>query len=103
MLSDVPARWLAYQKTGNDKLFDAWVKVDRAVRDDAEEGWRLILELVALAAGNSEALSSIGAGPLEDLMRWHRTPYLDLSEGEAARNQPLADALHVARYPGHEF
>ena len=98
---DLPRRWLEYQRTSREEMFDAWIQVDSAVREDPKEGWRLVLELVRLAAGDPVALSSIGAGPLEDLVRFHPNPFLDIAEAEARRNPPLADALRGTRYPGH--
>ena len=98
---DLPRRWLEYQRTSREEMFDAWIQVDRAVREDPKEGWRLVLELVRLAAGDPVALGSIGAGPLEDLVRFHPNPFLDIAEAEARRNPPLADALRGTRYPGH--
>jgi len=98
---DLPRRWLEYQRTSREEMFDAWIQVDRAVREDPKEGWRLVLELVRLAAGDPDALGSIGAGPLEDLVRFHPNPFLDIAEAEARRNPPLADALRGTRYPGH--
>src|SRR5256886_976225 len=98
---DLPRRWLEYQRTSREEMFDAWIQVDRAVREDPKEGWRLVLELVRLAAADPVALGSIGAGPLEDLVRFHPNPFLDIAEAEARRNPPLADALRGTRYPGH--
>src|SRR5437763_475636 len=89
----LPRRWLEYQRTSREEMFDAWIQVDRAVREDPKEGWRLVLELVQLAAGDPVALNSIGAGPLEDLVRFHPNPFLDIAQAEARRNPPLADAV----------
>jgi hypothetical protein len=95
---DLPRRWLEHSRT-----FDAWIQVDRAVREDPEEGWRLVLALVRLATGDIDALAHIGAGPLEDLVRWHPNPYLDMAEQEAQHNPSFAEALRVTRYPGHDL
>ena len=100
---DLPRRWLEYQRTSREEMFDAWIQVDRAVQEDPKEGWRLVLELVRLAAGDPDALARIGAGPLEDLVRFHPNPFLDIAEAEARRNPPLADALRGTRYPGHQL
>jgi hypothetical protein len=100
---DLAERWIARAKSRSDQYFDAWIAVDRYVHEQPALGWRIILKIVELAEGDESVLGSVGAGPLEDLVRLHPVPYLDLAEAEAAANPPFAQALRITRYPGHEL
>lgn len=89
-------------RRGGEDTFDAWISVDRLVHSDPEEAWKFVLRLVELASTDLEALGYIGAGPLEDLVRFHPALLLDRAESEAGHNSAFREALRVARYPGHE-
>lgn len=86
---------------GGEETFDAWMAVDRLVHDEPEKAWNAVLRLVELASTDLEALSRIGAGPLEDLVRFYPTLLLARAESEASHNSAFAKALRTARYPGH--
>src|SRR5258708_29712229 len=61
---------------------------------DSEEAWLVIERLVA-AAANSRDLSSIGAGPLEDLMRVDGGRFVDRLGELVGRDDRWADAARA--------
>jgi hypothetical protein len=102
MIDSIARAYLEYLTNPSDERFDAWVDVDRIVHNDPEQGWQLMLRLVELAANDDEALMSIGAGPLEDLLTFY--PFrAEEAEEEAKRNLPLRRALSGARYWGNPY
>ena len=104
MNDDLARAYVEYSKTHEEGLSWAWEEVDRIVHSaDAASAWTVLVGLVEAASGDTDALAFIGAGPLEDLVRLHAVPLLDRAEEEARRNPAFAEALRVARYPGHQL
>ena len=93
MTHDELARaYLEYLRQGDDDSFQAYIDVENLVREEPYEAWELILTLVQLAAEDGEALGRIGAGPLEDLLRYQPAPILEWAEAEASQNAAFAIA-----------
>jgi hypothetical protein len=104
MPDDLAREYVEFAKSRSDDQEWAWVEVERIVRGvDSEAAWTLVMSLVEAATGDKQVLGLIGAGPLEDLLRLHPARLLDRAENEAKRNPAFAEALRVARYPGHEL
>ena len=102
MIDKIARAYLEYRANPSDDRFDDWVAVDRMVHNDPEQGWKVILRLVELAAGDEDALIYIGAGPLEDLLRLY--PFVaDDAKEEAKDNPALQRALSGARYWGNPY
>jgi len=65
-----------------DDEFSAWEKLNDSIEAKPDEGWQLILELIAKT--NSErVLGMIAAGPLEDLLAKHPHEVIDRIEQRA--------------------
>lgn len=64
----------------------------------AGEKWSLIKKLV-LAAKDREALGSIGAGPLEDLLYGSSEDFIERLELEAAKSEKFRFSLAIVRNP----
>ena len=65
---------------------------------DAEPKWEFIKALVA-SAPDQDALGSIGAGPLEDLLYGNTEDFIDRVEQEAALNEKFRVSLRIVRNP----
>ncbi len=65
---------------------------------DAEQEWEFIKELVA-AAPDDDALASIGAGPLEDLLYGNSEEFIERVEQEALVNEKFRFSLSIVRNP----
>jgi len=65
---------------------------------DAEQKWEFIIALVA-AAPDNDALGSIGAGPLEDLLYGNSEEFIERVEREAAANEKFRISLSIVRNP----
>lgn len=72
--------------------FWAWEAVDDEVRAPSDRVFELLLTL-AHEAKDDEALGYLGAGPVEDLVAWHGTRYLDEIEKWARRDPAFRKAL----------
>jgi hypothetical protein len=90
-------------KIEQEKLIKAWlkgriwaIKVEWSL--DAEQKWEFIKALVA-AAPDKDALGSIGAGPLEDLLYGNTEDFIDRVEQEAAVNERFRFSLAIVRNP----
>jgi hypothetical protein len=73
-VSDVVAAWFG----GEHTLYDA-------VHDTPEIAWQAILEIVARGLTDKQS-GLLAAGPLEDLLSYHGTQFIDRIEDEARRN-----------------
>jgi len=69
----------------HNATFWAWERVQDLLRNDPEVAWVVIVRLVAQA--DDDALGSVGAGPLEDLLSDHGEHFIDRVEA-AARSDP---------------
>jgi len=64
--------------------------------EDPEQKWEFIKELVA-AAPDDDALASIGAGPLEDLLYGNSEEFIERVEREAVVNEKFRFSLSIVR------
>lgn len=86
----------------SDELLDGWFvseaaawahsEVDELLRTDCAQGWAAVQALVQQAT-TEQALSSIGAGPLEDLVRRYPADLIDGVEWMAQAQPRLRRAL----------
>jgi hypothetical protein len=65
---------------------------------DAEQKWEFIKALVS-AAPDEDALASIGAGLLEDLLHGSSEEFIERVEQEAAANEKFRFSLSIVRNP----
>ncbi len=65
--------------------YEAWEVMFELVRDDPEEAWTLVLDMVALAPSRY-ALGSVAAGPLEDLLHGYGPQFIDRAVAAAAED-----------------
>lgn len=90
--------------TNARSVVEAWLKGRRwAIKvewglEDAEQKWEFIKELVA-AAPDDDALASIGAGPLEDLLYGNSEEFIERVEREAEVNEKFRFSLSIVRNP----
>ena len=56
-----------------------------AVQDAPEQAWLAILQILAQGLTDGE-LSLLAAGPLESLLDWHGSQFIDRVENEAKNN-----------------
>jgi hypothetical protein len=87
--------WVRYHIEGPGapvSRFAASEKVDELVHTDPEVGWSIVLRLVE-EAPDDLVLSSVAAGPLEDLLRKHGNAVLDRVEEEARRDPKFRRCL----------
>jgi hypothetical protein len=82
-------RWHVEWDTG--QFGRASLILNHLIDDRPEEAWKRILALIACA--NETALGSVGAGPLEDLIRQHGGVFVDTIEACARENSGLRAAL----------
>jgi len=68
-----------------------WENVHEMVDKDPERVWPLLVEMVERAPSD-DVRSSIAAGPLEDLIRWHSERFVDRLE----RQTLLSRHFHAA-------
>ncbi len=86
-LEQIVAAWYIHEET-----FWAWEEVNEIVERNVDEGWELVCCLVA-ATTDHEVLGTIGAGPLEDLIRKYGAAVVDRVEAEARRNSDFRYTL----------
>ena len=91
--------WLTMQRN-----WWAFEELHRQLKNEPQEGWLTLLCLIEAAEG-PEMLETIGAGPLEDLLRSHAEGFITSVEFEAAKNSKLRISLsHVwVRHKDHEI
>jgi hypothetical protein len=73
-VQEIVKNWL----DGEHTMFDA-------VQDAPEQAWLAILQISARGL-NEEQLSLLAGGPLESLLAWHGSQFIDRVENEAANN-----------------
>lgn len=69
-----------------DEWFWAWIEVEDCVRAATPDVFDLVLALV-VSAPNDDALSYVGAGPMEDLINWHGAAFVHRIEESARQNR----------------
>lgn len=72
--------------------FWAFEAVEDLVRERPEDGWSMVLRLVALAP-DERVLAAVAAGPLENLLCFHSYAFIDRVEIEARRDSKLRRCL----------
>ena len=102
-MSDKSKNHVGQREAYTEDLVNDWFEGHRWAREvewalDAEQKWEFIQALVA-AAPNDDALGSIGAGPLEDLLYCNSEEFIDRVEREAAVNEKFRLSLSIARNP----
>ncbi len=86
------AAWLDYDRTGKKTRFWAWSRVEDVIRRQPITGWSLVRRLIAGAADPGQ-LSSVAAGPLEDLLGAHGPVLIDRVEAAAREDPRVMQAL----------
>jgi hypothetical protein len=86
-----------------ETVVEAWLKGYKWARKvewgmNAEQKWEFIKELVAAAPDNA-TLSSIGSGPLEDLLYGNSEEFIERVEREAEVNEKFRFSLSIVRNP----
>jgi len=69
----------------------AWSALNDLIQGLPERGWPVLLEIIRRAPDH--ALDYLGAGPLEDLLRYHGAEVIEAMEREAERSPKLRLAL----------
>ena len=92
--ADIVSSWIKNCLEGgsNDERFWAWEVVDDAVRNDPEQGWLLIIELVK-SSPNDKVLANIAAGPLENLMNKNANEFIERIETFGRESQEFRKCL----------
>ena len=85
------AIWLRQSREKREEDFWAWEELTWTVIDDPERAWPVILQLVEQAVDAD--LEFIGAGPIEHLVEYHGTAFIDRIESTAASNERFREAL----------
>ena len=86
------AAWIRYTVEKRPEDFWAWDSASSiSSGSDTEAAWNLVVALVRNAP--DEALGSIGAGPLENLLNVHGAVLVDWIVGEAQRDHRFREAL----------
>src|SRR3954452_14769854 len=86
-VDELVSAWLTYQRN----LWSYSALVDLCTQNP-EAAWFVLLRILALVEGD-EMLQTIGAGPLEDLLKMHSSTLVARVEAEAAINPKLRTAL----------
>jgi len=102
-MSNKPKNQVGQREANTEDIVKDWFEGRRWAREvewalDAEQKWEFIKALVA-AAPNDDALGSIGAGPLEDLLYGNSEEFIDRVEREAGVNEKFRFSLSIARNP----
>jgi ABC-type nitrate/sulfonate/bicarbonate transport system substrate-binding protein len=84
--------YLRHYAEKDDSLFWAWQQLQDYLSSDPARAWSLTLKLIA-AAPTPEALSYIGAGPLEDLLYGRGEQFIDEVERLARQDPKFRRAL----------
>jgi hypothetical protein len=79
---------------GDTPHFWAWEEVTELVGTDPERAWRLTLEMVRQSRDDL-ALAAVAAGPLEDLLAWFGTQFVERVENLAATEPRFQQALKM--------
>ena len=74
--------WIEYHLTKNDDFFWAFEQFNDMVEESPEEAWNCILAVVA-ACTDKNVLGNLAAGPLEDLLTYHGSEFIDRIEIKA--------------------
>jgi hypothetical protein len=86
------AAYLAYARTRDDGLFDAWLDVtERISFRPPSETWPLVRELVRAAP--DDLLDYIAAGPLEDFLKEHGRAWIEEVVRDVRKDERLRRAL----------
>ncbi len=91
-MSELAAAYYSYQATQDDADAWAWERVNVLGFERPTDKWSQLLALVA-AAPDDIQIALLGAGPLEDLLRYHASDVVELLEGEIQGNARLRAAL----------
>ena len=85
----------------DERLLEAWFiheanfwsfdALSTLVSDEPETAWPIVLRLIDRAEG--QAIYTLAAGPLEDLLAGHGPAFIDRIAEEARRNPKLAEAV----------
>ena len=78
----------------HEAAFWAYMKLGDLVTEDPETAWSVILRVVE-RAGTDDQLGSLGAGPLEDLIRLHGVVFIDRIEERARHDERFRDTLRA--------
>ena len=102
-MSNKPKNQVGQREANTEDIVKDWFEGRRWAREvewalDAEQKWEFIKALVAVAP-NDDALGSIGAGPLEDLLYGNSEEFIDRVEREAAVNEKFRFSLSIVRNP----
>lgn len=102
----VDAYWRQYQlsqsalradRMAAESLFHVWEEVEEVVQSGRPDVVRLLVALADAAPGD-QALATLGAGPLEDLIRLHAEDFVDQIDEAARRNEAFRKALRCVWY-----
>lgn len=94
---NIAGDWIKYHRlpkrdAESGPFFDAWVGLNDLVRNDPEEAWRIIQEIVRLDQTDL-ILANIAAGPVEDLLSCHGPQFIDRIEELARRDAAVKKML----------
>ncbi|MGH9545807.1 MAG: DUF6869 domain-containing protein [Terriglobales bacterium] len=79
------ATYLRYFETKQDEDFWAWEQVDALVRNDPDQAWEMVRNLIEHTTSD-EALAYVAAGPLEDLLKKYGPIFIDRTEVESRKS-----------------
>lgn len=84
--------YLTYELDRSDNLAWAWMALNESVRTHPYEAWDVLQSAIECAA-SERLVASIAAGPLEDLLNFHRSTLGKTVEEAAVQSQKIKDAV----------
>ena len=92
-LKQIARAWIVYQRN-----WWAYEKAQNLCWRHPVKAWDLLQHLLELA-DTKEMILDIGAGPLEDFIRYHAPSYIKRIEALAAKNNRFRKALRIVWIP----
>ena len=92
-LKQIARAWIVYQRN-----WWAYEKAQNLCWRHPVKAWDLLQHLLELA-DTMEMILDIGAGPLEDFIRYHAPSYIKRIEALAAKNNRFRKALRIVWIP----
>ncbi|CAA6694908.1 MULTISPECIES: DUF6869 domain-containing protein [unclassified Lentimonas] len=90
---NLPQDWICYQKTNDDKYWDAVDHVMDLTSSNPEALWNFIKETLNSPDCDDTVISNLAAGPLEDLMNRKGKQFIDRVVVEARQSVKFNNLL----------
>jgi hypothetical protein len=84
-MDNLKEKWIEYHSTNDKSLFGAWECLNTLVFEQPEKAWTVVLGILE-QTNSDDIISSLAAGPLEDLLSEHGDIFIDEVELKTRQN-----------------